>query len=751
MDYLVVSETWLNSKYKNEEIENKLFNWKIVTNGGRQDYDENNHMGLLLLRNLNCSDNQVKVMKHGSINDDNKCLQYITIEFQNSITGTFMYTNKTPLVNDLKYLAEEIPKSDFLMGDLNLNYMKEADESKLERFCEDMNMKRFLAETTIISPSRQLDHCFLNENFTTRSFSTAFANLYSDHFAITLRIANEDNTLKKSKRTTKTEELTDDIEQLAEDIEQKKTRASANAQKNSKNKSKNEILITDYHGFSITTHDTNTLYDGQWINENIVNMFSVILRNQFTQIYAFTTYFYESVKKGTMDGYNEAKLFTTQVKIFEKDKIMFPINEPNRWIMVIVDCTAKEMIQIELYDPIQESSTNAGLRTKNEFIMTSIVKYLQFEYQEAYGKELPEVNRAILVGELTEDFYYQSGPLILLYAKNKAFNLEHQYENEEINSFRENLLTDFFSKRLSEINSPQKEDNIKHLKRPSTHSGQKKQEHSPAKKQKLKNEKPSKNRDQVHKLPTTQFQEEIQEHSPSKKQKTKNEKPSTNREQVNKPPTSPFQNYLDAHDIRLLNVDADGNCFFSALARYGGCTAAELRHRIVNQMKENPKRYEQLYEPQYVEQYSIICDNVPANNISTRIELMSKDKTWAGFIERFAAAFYFKRNIFELEQYTENSWFWKVFVCETNQDAYDNWHKKDKFFLYFKHPHFQFLSCTDKNLETFPKLDKTSQIYFLYQLSKDQPGMFQEVRGHNLPNDHPYRYNQTTTPANPNR
>merc|ERR550519_1137963 len=163
--------------------------------------------------------------------------------------------------------------------------------------------------------------------------------------------------------------------------------------------------------------------------------------------------------------------------------------------------------------------------------MTSIVKYLQLEYQETYGKELPEVKRAILVGELSEDDYHQSGPLILLYAKNKAFNLEHQYEKEEINSFRENLLTDIVSKRLSYINSPQKEDNNKNFKRPSTHSGQKKPEHSPKKKQKLKIEKSSKNRNQVKETPSTHSQE----HSPAKKQKFTNEKPTKNREQTDNP------------------------------------------------------------------------------------------------------------------------------------------------------------------------------------------------------------------------
>ena len=154
-------------------------------------------MGLLLLRNLKCPDDQVKVIRHDhcSRNDGTRCLQYITIKFENKVTGTFMYTNKNPSNSELKYFADRIPKSDFLMGDLNLNPMKEEDKSKLQRFCKDLNMEIFLEEFTTISPIRQLDHCLLNKSFTTRSFSTAFANLYSDHFAITLRIAIEDLSL----------------------------------------------------------------------------------------------------------------------------------------------------------------------------------------------------------------------------------------------------------------------------------------------------------------------------------------------------------------------------------------------------------------------------------------------------------------------------------------------------------------------------------------------------------------------------
>ena len=70
---------------------------------------------------------------------------------------------------------------------------------------------------------------------------------------------------------------------------------------------------------------------------------------------------------------------------------------------------------------------------------------------------------------------------------------------------------------------------------------------------------------------------------------------------------------------------------------------------------------------------------------------MFLDRQWAGFIERFAAAFYFDKNIFELEQLSENFWYWKVFVCETKIDSFENWYKKENIYIYFHSSHFQIL------------------------------------------------------------
>ena len=197
LDYLLLSETWLTSKYTNEEIEDKLTNWKIVTYGGRQDHDEKQHMGQILLKQKD-SDKTAKVVKAvgwPKLETSDKCWQYITIKFD-SFTGTFLYINKTPSKKDLKYIVDDMPKCDFLMGDLNLNPMKPDENSNLNEFCKQLNMSVVLEENT--TKMGQLDHCLVANSLTSKYFSTAYANLYSDHFAITLRIGKEKTDFKES-------------------------------------------------------------------------------------------------------------------------------------------------------------------------------------------------------------------------------------------------------------------------------------------------------------------------------------------------------------------------------------------------------------------------------------------------------------------------------------------------------------------------------------------------------------------------
>ena len=44
LDFMILSETWLTSKDTLSDINEKLSNWEVFQNGGRQDYDDVEHM-----------------------------------------------------------------------------------------------------------------------------------------------------------------------------------------------------------------------------------------------------------------------------------------------------------------------------------------------------------------------------------------------------------------------------------------------------------------------------------------------------------------------------------------------------------------------------------------------------------------------------------------------------------------------------------------------------------------------------------
>ena len=43
LDFIVLSETWLTSKYTTDDISKQLQKWEIVEHGGRQDFDDIEH------------------------------------------------------------------------------------------------------------------------------------------------------------------------------------------------------------------------------------------------------------------------------------------------------------------------------------------------------------------------------------------------------------------------------------------------------------------------------------------------------------------------------------------------------------------------------------------------------------------------------------------------------------------------------------------------------------------------------------
>ena len=531
-----------------------------------------------------------------------------------------------------------------------------------------------------------------------QSFSTAYANLYSNHFSIILRIGITNAKFKTTFLKAQNRKHYDDDESKENnlDIEIEAIKKFQQSQKESRNDFKNDCEVSDIYELSLSKHDVNTLYKNQWISYHIVDVFFIILRNQFPQIHAFTTLFYKEIKLCNSNRhFKQLRKFTNNINIFQKDMIMVPICDPNRWALMVIDLSLKNKCYIKIYDPLKDSSSDKELMRKNTEIIVSMKNFLSMEYQKNFAM-LYQVNfdQKIIPGNLVDEFH-ESGPNILAYAKYIVFKTSFQYILQNWESFRGELLRDFYAKKISPIKW--KTNRVKEEKNYNDFTSQ---QQSSASTKLL----------QKHQLKKSNIS-------------TKNNYVKNNKTKI--------EVYLEDIGLEKINVKGDGNCFFRALVPYSQLTQDQLRYKIVEKMRENPKVYAALYTEPYCEQYSIICENITATNIFDRITQMYKDRQWAGFIERFAAAFYFHKNIVELHQYSENTWYWKIFVCETDMDAFESWQQKESIFLFFKPPHFEILKMKGQSPK-MPTLNNQSKIYLLYQLSEEYPSIFECLKPNQL-------------------
>ena len=76
----------------------------------------------------------------------------------------------------------------------------------------------------------------------------------------------------------------------------------------------------------------------EWLNDNIINSYLSLIQNNFKN----NTYFYNDLYIKVSNYYKNynfqgVKRYTKHIHIFEKEKIIFPINIQNHWIMCYID------------------------------------------------------------------------------------------------------------------------------------------------------------------------------------------------------------------------------------------------------------------------------------------------------------------------------------------------------------------------------------------------------------------------------
>ncbi|VDD92209.1 unnamed protein product [Enterobius vermicularis] len=97
-------------------------------------------------------------------------------------------------------------------------------------------------------------------------------------------------------------------------------------------------------GGRITRKDLLTLYDSNWLNDEVINTYLELICERAKQdsslpkVYAFTTFFYANLSR---HGYTRVKRWTKKVDIFLYDILLVPLYLRGHWCLTVIDLEKK--------------------------------------------------------------------------------------------------------------------------------------------------------------------------------------------------------------------------------------------------------------------------------------------------------------------------------------------------------------------------------------------------------------------------
>lgn len=214
----------------------------------------------------------------------------------------FIYVHPKATSEEYDNLAQNIKASDIIIGDLNIDTINggKSKRKKLQKFLRSTETKSVLKEKTH-RDGGQLDNCLIQSEFPSNQiYVTSFASLYSDHHAIDLRIAlDEQDQVKVSPKVLPPDELwaTDD----EDDITETESENESNELPSTK-----IPLISDEHMSRITNN--------QWLLDEIIDAYlNLVVQESQTQkiqkTWAFTTKFYTNLMQSECHNHEQRHKF----------------------------------------------------------------------------------------------------------------------------------------------------------------------------------------------------------------------------------------------------------------------------------------------------------------------------------------------------------------------------------------------------------------------------------------------------------
>lgn len=128
----------------------------------------------------------------------------------------------------------------------------------------------------------------------------------------------------------------------------------------------------------ITRRDIQTLENGQWLNDEVINFYMNLLveRNEnrgYPALHVFSTFFYPKLKHS---GYSSVKRWTRGINLFEKQLILVPIHQEIHWSLVVIDLRKQSIAYLD------------SMGQTGKSICETIFQYLQNESKTRRNIEL---------------------------------------------------------------------------------------------------------------------------------------------------------------------------------------------------------------------------------------------------------------------------------------------------------------------------------------------------------------------------
>ena len=350
LDCFILSETRLS-----KEMEVNFNNWNIT----RYDFEDKKakspHLGMALLSKKNPK-HDISVEYSSSVNLSGKTkFQYLAVNLKKqNLKGIFYYVNKKPQKKDIAAIVKHFKKSqlDFLIGDLNLNYIDEEDRRRISELNEGLDISPILYQNT--RKKSHLDHVMITNRLKLQTFATLFANLYTDHSSATLRFCKNGNY---------TSEFVDDqIRKQGLNYLIQKDPITRQETRDTENQPEDELLMKGKF-FVLYESELDRLKPPQYLSDEIINAYMHLLSQRYEDVFFFDTFFHQTLEE---NGFNSNRSYV-KTNPFSSQKWIMPVNFQNcHWILLqanLENILVGE-ITLDIYDSANKNAPVYNIQTE---------------------------------------------------------------------------------------------------------------------------------------------------------------------------------------------------------------------------------------------------------------------------------------------------------------------------------------------------------------------------------------------------